>query len=135
MNKFQHTSFKNVGEFLDYIPEEEREIVETLRAIILECISNSKEKLSYNVPFYYRQSRVCFVWPASVPWGGISSGVALGFCQGHLISDEINYLERGNRKYVRSKTFHSVQEIEPELLQSYLYEAVEIDEMSKRRVE
>lgn len=41
-------------------------------------------------------------------------------------------MESGNRKYVRSKPFHSIQEIEPELLKSYLYEAIEFDEMSKK---
>lgn len=128
MNKIQPTKFNGIGEFLDFLPSDELKIVEHLRNIIFEALPECTEKLAYNVPYYYLHSRVCFVWPASVPWGGIKSGVALGFCQGHLLSDEINYLHKGNRKQVFSKTFTSGQEIDPYLLKSYLFEAKEIDE-------
>lgn len=127
MNKFQHTKFKSVGAFLDYLPEKEREIVEALRNLITESLPECEEKLSYNVPFYYRHSRICYIWPASIPWGGVKSGVALGFCRGHLLSDEYRYIESGKRKQIYTKTFHSVDEIEPEILKEYLYEAYEID--------
>lgn len=113
------------------MPEEELEITEFLREIIFEEIADCKEKLAYNVPFYYRHSRVCYIWPSSVPWGGIDSGVALGFCKGYLLSDEIDYLERKDRKEIRTKTFLSVKQIERELLRSYLLEAKEIDEQSQ----
>jgi hypothetical protein len=128
MNKFQHTRFKTIGEFLDYIPEQEREIVVALQQIIFECMPECEEKLSYNVPFYYRHSRICYIWPASIAWGGVKSGVALGFCRGHLLSDDYRYLEKGKRKQIYTKTFHSVDEIEPDILKEYLYEAYVIDE-------
>lgn len=131
MTKVQHTKFKSVGEFLDYIPEEELKIVSALRNIILECLPECEEKLSYNVPYYYRHSRICCIWPASIPWGGFDSGVVIGFCRGNQLSDKINYLEKGNRKKVYTKTFHSVDEIEPDLLKSYLYEAIDIDGMAQ----
>ncbi len=127
MSKIQPTKFNSVGEFLDFIPGDERKIVERLRGIIFEAIPEGREKLAYNVPFYYRHSRICFVWPAFIPWGGVESGVAIGFCKGNLLSDEINYLEKGKRKEVYSKTFHSVEQIEEDLLKSYLFEATEID--------
>lgn len=128
MSKIQPTKFKSVGEFLDYIPGDERMIVECLRDLIFEALPECKEKLAYNVPFYYRHSRICFVWPASIPWGRIDSGVALGFCKGFMLSDEINYFDKGNRKEVYSKTFTSQKQIDPDLLKSYLFEAREIDE-------
>jgi uncharacterized protein YdhG (YjbR/CyaY superfamily) len=68
MNKFQNVKFKNVDEFLDYLPDNEREIVDFLRDIVFNSLPNPLEKLSYNVPFYHLNSRVCFIWPASVPW-------------------------------------------------------------------
>jgi len=129
MNKIQHTKFKTVGEFLDYLPEQEREIVVALQKIITDSLPECEEKLSYNVPFYYRHSRICYIWPASIPWGGVKSGVAIGFCRGHLLSDEFNYLQKGNRKQIYTKNFSSVSEIEPDVLKSYLYEAYEIDNM------
>lgn len=112
--------------------EEELEITEYLREIIFKEIPDCNEKLAYNVPFYYRHSRVCYIWPSSIPWGGIDSGVALGFCKGYLLSDEISYLEKKDRKEIRTKTFSSVEQIDPELLRSYLLEAKEIDEYSQR---
>lgn len=128
MNNIQPTKFKSIGEFLDFLPPDELKIVEHLRSIIFESLPDCKEKLAYNVPYYYRFSPICFVWPASVPWSGVDAGVALGFCRGHLLSDEIGYLEKRNRKEVRTKTFRSEKQIERNLLRSYLLEAKEIDE-------
>jgi len=65
----QKIKFKNVNDFLESLPNLELELVEILRNLILESIPDCKEKLAYNVPFYYRHSRVVFIWPASVPWG------------------------------------------------------------------
>lgn len=132
MSKIQSTSFKSVGEFLDVLSEEELTIVQELRSIIFDVLPECTEKLAYNVPFYYMHSRICFVWPASIRWGGVDSGVALGFCRGHLISDKIKYLEKGNRKNVFTKIFTSENQIDPEILKSYLFEAKEIDERLNR---
>lgn len=128
MSNIQQTKFKSLGEFLDFLPPNEFTIVEHLRSIIFEELPDCKEKLAYNVPFYYRHSRICFIWPASVPWGGVDDGVALGFCRGNLLSDEIGYLEKQDRKEVRTKTFTSEKQIERDLLRSYLLEAKKIDE-------
>lgn len=133
MKKIQHTKFSSIGEFLDFIPEAELKIVETLRELILESLSPVVEKLAYNVPFYYGNSRTCYIWPASIPWGGIKKGVAIGFCRGNLLSDEHGYLEKRDRKEVFTKTFTSVEEIEPDLLRSYLFEAKEIDNLLSRK--
>ncbi len=124
--------FKNVGEFLDFLPEDERTIVDSLRPLIMEVVPDGKEKLAYNVPFYYRYGRICFIWPASVPWGGVDRGVAIGFCRGDLLNDDMCYLERGNRREVYTKTFGCVDEIDPGLLRSYLFEAREVDEQLSR---
>ncbi len=131
MNPFQNVSFGTVEEMLDYIPPEERKVVEQLREIVLDCLPVAKEKLSYNVPFYYCHSRICFIWPGSVPWGGIKEGVLFGFCKGHLLSD-VDYLDKGTRKNVFTKTFHTTKEINREALSQLLYEAAWIDEEEKK---
>ena len=133
MKKMQNVSFRNVEEFLDFLPEGELEIVEYLREIILECIPECKEKLSYNVPFYKRYHTICFLWPASVLWGKKNTyeGVRLGFSKGYLMQDEISYLERGNRKQVYYRNFKSLADIDEELLMSYIFQAVELDEALK----
>ncbi len=128
-NKFQDVDFKNVEEFLDYLPANELVIVEYLRKLIFDCIPNCREKLSYNVPYYYRNKNICFIWPSSVQWGNMKErGVRLGFTSGNLLHDEINYLDKGDRKQVYWKDFYKVKDIDVDLLKSYIFEAGKIDE-------
>ena len=54
MNKIQKLNFRNVDDFLDYLPDNELEIVQFLRQLIVDCIPNCTEKLAYNVPYYYK---------------------------------------------------------------------------------
>jgi hypothetical protein len=115
-------------EFWDHLPENERIITDVLRQIILETLpKDSKEKLTYNVPFYYGKRRICLIWPASVPWGGIKSGVLLGFCQGNKLKDKDSYLIHGTNKQIFHKIFHSSEEIDGDAIINLLKEAVELD--------
>jgi len=132
MNQFQNISFSSIQEFLDYLPKNERLIVDILRAIVFECLPNPHEKLSYNVPYYFNRSRVCFIWPSSIPWGKVKkSGVILGFPKGYLMRDELHFLEAGNRKHVRTKTYFDATEIDTDLVKTYIFEAIKVDIASK----
>ncbi len=120
--------FSTQIEFWDWLPENERIIVDVLRQIIIENIpKHCKEKLAYNVPFYYGKRRICLIWPASIPWGGIKTGVLLGFCQGNKLSDRSGYLIHGTNKQVYYKIFHSTDEINEAQIKILLKEALEID--------
>ena len=55
-------------------------------------------------------------------------GVRLGFTNGYLLQDEAGYLDKGGRKQVYWKDFTEVGQIDAELLKSYLYEAIIIDQ-------
>jgi hypothetical protein len=57
----------------------------------------------------------------------MKSGVEFGFCKGHLLAD-VSYLDKGTRKEVYTRTFHSIKEIDTEALRQLLYEAVVVDE-------
>jgi len=128
MNKFQNVSFRSLGDFFDYLPENELRVVESLRDLILDTLPEPKEKLSFNVPYYQCYRNVCFIWPGSIGWGGVKDGVLLGFVQGHLMMDDEHYLEKGNRKYVRTRRFCQRQEIDFDKVRSLLHEAAAIDE-------
>jgi hypothetical protein len=133
MNKFQDVHFSSVEDFLDYLPENEKGITLFLRKLIFDNIPNCVEKLAYNVPFYYLKSRICYIWPASVPWGKIKKeGVQFGFCEGHLLSNELNYLEKGNRKQVFIKTFYKIPDIDTAILKVYLQEAADVNRAKKK---
>ncbi|GAA0893923.1 hypothetical protein GCM10009122_36030 [Fulvivirga kasyanovii] len=126
MSKIQKVDFRNIDDFLDYLPENELAIVERLRTLVLETIPEVKEKLAYNVPFYYRHYRLLYLWPAAVPWGGLRSGVSLGFCYGSQIDDG-GYLNKAEKKQTASKNFKSADEIDTFMLRDLIYQSVEID--------
>lgn len=131
----QNVKFQSVAEFLAFLPPEELEVVEFLRQLIYDCIPDVSEKLSYNVPYFKRHKTICFLWPGSVLWGKKQTytGVRFGFTQGYLLSDELGYLKLEGRKQVAWRDFQSIQEIDVELLQMYLYEAAVIDEGWQRK--
>jgi len=56
----------------------------------------------------------------------------LGFTQGYLLKDELNYLDKRNRKQVNWRDFISLEEIDSIVLKSYLFEAIQIDSQSKK---
>jgi hypothetical protein len=126
----QPMAFKSIPEFLHYLPEDQLQMVEALRNLVLECIPDGTEKLAYNVPFYYRYSRICFIWPAAVPWGAVKNGVQIGFCKGSLLSDTA-YLTADGRRSVFVKQFDSLKEIDAGRMRALLYEAVLIDETTR----
>lgn len=128
MGNPQIIKFKNIGDFLDSLPDNELQIVEILRDLVLESIPNCIEKLAYNVPFYYRHSRVVFIWPASVPWGSVDSGVALGFCKGTQLFD----LDTADNKAIGRKVFNSPKDININEIRQIIYEAVLLDEQAHK---
>ncbi len=128
--KMQNVKFKTVDEFLDFLPPDELRIVEILRQLVLECMPEAEEKLAYNVPYYKMCRNICFIWPASVLWGKQKTytGVRLGFTNGYLLQDEIDYLDKGDRKQVYWKDFKDTNQIDQELIKAYLYEAMILDQ-------
>jgi hypothetical protein len=134
MNKFQPVKFQSIHDFLSFLPEDERCIVGFLRDVIRQCMPVFIEKLAYNVPFYYGNKRLFYIWPSAVPWGKVESkGVKIGFCKGNLLQDELNFLEKGNRKEVYTKTFFNTHEIDIDLLKSYIFQAIDIDASLKAK--
>lgn len=129
MGNPQKIKFRNVSDFLDSLPDHELKIVETLRDLVLESIPNCKEKLAYNVPFYYRHSRVVFIWPASVPWGSVDRGVALGFCKGTQLFD----LDIIDKKAIGRKVFTSTKDINTNEIRQLLFEAILLDEQDHKQ--
>jgi len=110
------------------LPENERLIVDVLRQIIKEKLPPAcKEKISYNVPFFYGKKGICIVWPATIPRGGIKQGVLLGFWYGCKLKDPDRYLVHGTNKQVYYKIFKSVEEINEKAVAKLLKEAWQLD--------
>ena len=115
------------------LPEDERIIVDVLREIVREELPpNCKEKISYNVPFFYGRKGICIVWPASIPRGGIKEGVLLGFWYGNKLADTDNYLTHGSNKQIFYKIYYDVEEINVKAVVRLLKEALELDRRWKQ---
>ena len=128
----------NLVDLFTILPEEEKIIVDVLRQIIIETLPEyCKEKISYNVPFFYATKGIAIIWPSSVPRGGIKSGVLLGFWYGNKIKDVDNYLIHGTNKQVFYKIFQVAEDVDDKPILKFLKEAINLDktfiERSKRK--
>ena len=120
----------------EMLPEEEKIIVDVLRQIIIENLPGyCKEKISYNVPFFYGNKSICLVWPATIPRGGIKEGVLLGFWYGNRLKDSDNYLTHGRNKQVIYKIFKSPDDIDEAALIKILQEAVQLDKSWSKKLQ
>ncbi len=126
MGNPQQIKFWNLADFTESLPEHELKIVNFLREVILSAIPECAEKLAYNVPFYYLKYRVCYIWPASVPWGGLEEGVAIGFCKGDLLSNAHEVDSKGMTKVI----FTDVKQINVKQIEQLLFEAAILDKES-----
>jgi len=128
--KFQEVNFQDLEELYEFLPPGERNLVRYLREMIIDTIPLVKEKLSWNVPFFSRRNTICFLWPASVPWGKVRNhgAVRLGFAKGYMMRDELGYLEKEGRRQVYCHDFSSPKDIDEAVLRTYLMEALRIDE-------
>ncbi len=119
---------RSIAELYSILPEEEKIIVDVLRQIILEMLpKNCREKISYNVPFFYGNKGICIVWPATVPGGGIKSGVLLGYWYGNKLKDEDGFLTHGTNKQIFYKIYQRAEEIDDRPIKKLLKEAFKLD--------
>ena len=118
----------SISHLYEVLPEAELLIVDVLRQIIAAHLpAYCKEKISFNVPYFYGYKGICIIYPASIPRGGIKNGVLLGFWYGNQLKDADKYLTRGTNRKIFYKIYNSVDEIDEKAIAKLLKEAVEID--------
>jgi hypothetical protein len=134
-------SQKSVDEIIASLPRAEQVIVKRLRLFVQECLPKAEEKSYYDmgVPFYRHNRLICFIWPPSIYWGPKRTletqqkkGVALGFNQGNLMSNQDGVLLAEGRKQVYCIYFHSLKDIDEAQVRALLFEAGMIDERFKK---
>ena len=110
------------------LPEDERIMVDVLREIVRETLpSNCREKISYNVPYFYGNKGICIIWPSAIPRGGIKKGVLFGFWYGNKLNDIDNFLTHGTNKQIFYKIYLTPEEIDDKPIRKLLMEAVRVD--------
>jgi len=66
---------RSLVQLYELLPENERVITDVLRQIVKDNLpAYCKEKISYNVPYFYGKKGICIIWPATVPREGIKKG-------------------------------------------------------------
>jgi hypothetical protein len=125
---------QNLTDLVSILPENEKIIVDVLRQIIRETLPEyCKEKISYNVPFFYGNKGICIIWPSTVPRGGIRKGVLLGFWYGNKLRDSDRFLTHGTNKQIFYKIFEAPEEIEEKPIKRLLKEAIKLDSTFRKR--
>ena len=119
---------ESVHDLFAILPENERIIVDVLREIVVESLpSYCKEKISFSVPYFYGHKGICLIWPATIPRGGIKSGVLFGFWYGNRLTDRDQFLTHGTNKQIFYKIYQTPEEIDDKPLKKLLKEALTLD--------
>jgi hypothetical protein len=131
MTMNSNIKIRSLLQLYELLPENQRMIVDVLRQVITAHLpTRCKEKISYNVPYFYGNKGICIIWPSAVPRGGIKKGVLLGFWYGNKLNDADNYLTKGSNKQIFYRIYDSVDEIDQKAVIKLLKEAVKLDERS-----
>ena len=119
---------KSLVQLYEWLPENEKIIVDVLRHIVIDTLPKyCKEKISFNVPYFYGKKGICIIWPSTIPRGGIRKGVLFGFWYGNKLIDVNNYLVQGTNKQIFYKIYHTPEEINVREIVRLLKEAVKLD--------
>ena len=119
----------DVVDFIANLPKDERILASRLRTLLFDTEPRFQEKLSYGVPYFSRNRRVCFIWPASAPLGPKNAKVSFGFCYANLLSNTQGLLSSEGRKQVHIARFSSIKEINEKVLLEVIREALIVDEL------
>lgn len=115
-------------QLFDLLPENERIITDVLRQIVIETLPDTcKEKISFNVPYFYGNKGICIIWPATIPRGGIKEGVLFAFWYGNKLNDVDQYLTHGTNKQIFYKIYKEPEEINQKAIVKLLKEAIRVD--------
>jgi len=126
----------DIDQMIATLPRDEQVLVKRLRALVIECIPQATEKAYEGqvMPFYTGNRLICFIWPPSVVWEPAvnyekqkAKGVALGFNQGKLMSNEDGVLLAEGRKQVYMMYFKKLDDIDEHQIRALLFEAAMID--------
>ena len=123
----------DIEDFMITLPKSERLITQRLYHIILNCDPRIRVKLSYGVPFFSINRRLCFIWPASAPQGPKDGKVSLGLCYGHLLSSHDGLLKMEGRTQVSVARFFTMREIIERTIEEIIMEAILVDRMKLKR--
>ena len=101
------------------VPEEYRDVVEALRALVRETAPEAEEKIAYGIPAYKARKIFAVINP-------YKEGVTFAFTHGMEFEDRYGLL-KGRGKVGRHVKIRGFSEVNREALKEYIRQALEID--------
>ncbi|WP_462413205.1 DUF1801 domain-containing protein [Neobacillus sp. Marseille-QA0830] len=113
---------EKVDQLIVKFPEDIRNIVVSLRKIILDSSPKLIEELKWSMPNYSSNGLVCYIQAAK-------NYVNLGFFRGtELQEKDTNKLLQGTAKMMRHIKIKKIDDIQPEAFASLIQEAVALND-------
>ena len=91
----------------------------------LSSTHDLQSKINWNIPAYYRKSWICYLNPIK------NEGIELAFFRGRELSNEQALLNSKDRKLVSGIDFYSIQQINIQLVDEIIQEAIILDDLHK----
>ena len=113
--------------FIDDLNETQQEIVLHLDQLFMDYPEVTR-KIRFKVPFYFYKSWLCYLNPLKK-----NGQIELCFLAGHKMSDMHGLLDSKGRKMVSGISINTIKDIDPELIMDYFYQAIVLDEESKKK--
>ena len=110
-----------------YDQTENRTMVMLVLHELLSSIPGITCRISYNIPFYYRNKGICYLNPVK------KDGVELAFIHGLQLSNSQGLLQHKGRKQIAGVTFHFIEEVPFHQLTGIIQEAILLDDMRARK--
>ena len=116
---------KTVEDFILGLDGQQKAIVSFLHQH-LSAYHDLQSKINWNIPFYYRKSRICYLNPV------IGQGIELAFTRGKNLSNAQGVLLDKGRKVVAGMDFFSTETFDLRIIDEIVQEAILLDEIAKK---
>jgi hypothetical protein len=105
--------------------DEQRQMCDVLRGIILEASPAIVESFKFHIPFYTMNGFLFYISPLK------KGSIQLAFCQGRLMDDFEKLFVGHDRKEVRHIVLHTIDSAPFEAIQAYVFEAVALNKTQR----
>ncbi|MCA6364120.1 MAG: DUF1801 domain-containing protein [Bacteroidetes bacterium] len=112
---------QDVSSYIANAPEPERAVLNALNTC-LSGLPGVFVKMNYGLPFYYRNSWICYLALLK------NGGVELAFTRANELSNEQGLLDFRNRKQVAGIIFRELRDINLNVLHEVIQEAILLDD-------
>jgi uncharacterized protein len=95
---------KQVDDYIESLPDTQREIAEKLREMLFELVNGIEERFSFKIPFYHYYGMFCYI-------NAIPNGITLAFCRGKDLVLTFPQLVQEGRKIVSFLPLYKLSDI------------------------